>query len=55
MGITFGKLESRLPIKFLEKRLASGYPMIIAKVLEDVFEGGDANIKCKGVYNGHEG
>jgi len=51
----FDKLEPPLPVKFLEKRSVSGYPMIIAKVLEDVFEGGDANIKCKGVYNGHEG
>ena len=51
----FGKLEPPLLIKFLEKRSASGYLLIIAKVLEGVFEGGDANIKFKALYNRHEG
>ena len=53
--MTFGKLEAPLPVEFLEKWSASGYPMIIAKVLEGVFEGGDANVKFKALYNGHKG
>ena len=53
--MTFGKLEAPLPVKFLEKRSASSYPMIIDKVFEGVFEGGDANIKFKALYNRHEG
>jgi len=55
VGMMFGKLEPPLLIKFLEKRSASGYLLIIAKVLEGVFEGGDANIKFKALYNRHEG
>ena len=55
VDMTFGKLESPLPIKFLEKRSASDYLMIIAKVLEGVFEGGDTNIKFKALDNRHEG
>ena len=45
--MTFGKLKAPLPVEFLEKGSSSGYPMIIAKVFESVFELGNANVKFK--------
>ena len=47
MSMTLGELKTTLAVKFLEKRSASGYPMIIAKVFESVFELSNANVKLK--------
>jgi hypothetical protein len=55
MGMTLGKLETTLSIEFLEEGLASGYSMIVAKVLESTFELSDADIKFKVLNNGHDG
>ena len=38
MSMTPSKLETTLAVKFLEKGSTSGYPMIIAKIFESVFE-----------------
>jgi hypothetical protein len=51
MGMSLGKLEATLPIKFFEKRLMSGYPMIVSKVFEGQFELSDANVKLKVLDN----
>jgi hypothetical protein len=51
MGISLGKLEATLPVKFLEKRSMSGYPMIVSKVFEGPFELSDANVKLKVLDN----
>jgi hypothetical protein len=55
MGMTLGKLETTLSIEFLEEGSASGYSMIVAKVLESTFELSDADIKFKVLNNGHDG
>jgi len=51
MGMSFGKLEMILPVKFLEKKSMSGYPMIIAKGFEGPFELSDAVVKLKVLDN----
>jgi hypothetical protein len=47
MSMALSKLETRFPVKFLEKGTASGYLMIIAKGFESAFEGGDTHVKLK--------
>ena len=47
MSMALSELEAALAVKFLEKGSSSGYPMIIAKVFESVFELGNANVKSK--------
>jgi len=42
-------------VKLLEKELALGYPMIIAKVFESMFELDNANVKLDVLNNGHNG
>jgi hypothetical protein len=51
MGMSFGKLEATLSVKFLEKRSTSGYPMIVAKVFEGPFELSDTNVQLKVLNN----
>ena len=51
MGMASSKLETMLAVKLLEKGLASGYPMIIAKVFEGPFKLSDANVKLKVLNN----
>jgi len=55
MSMALCKLEMTLSIEFVEKRSASGYSMIIAKVLESTFESSDAGIKLEVLNNGHDG
>jgi hypothetical protein len=55
MSMALSELETTFPVKFLEKGSASGYSMIIAKVIESDFELGDANVKLKGLDNRHGG
>ena len=47
MSMTLGELKTTLAVEFLEKGSASGYPMIISKVFESVFELSNANVKLK--------
>jgi hypothetical protein len=49
MSMVSGKLEMTLLVKILENGSASGYPMIISKVFESLFELGNANVKLKGL------
>jgi hypothetical protein len=53
--MTFGKLEAPLPVEFLEEGSTSGYPMIIAKVFESMFELSNANVKLEVLNDGHGG
>ena len=55
MSMALCKLETTLSIEFLEKRLVLGYSMIIAKVLESIFESSDAGIKLEVLNNGYNG
>ena len=55
MSMAPSKLETTLPVEFLEKRSAPGYPMIIAKLFESVFELGNANVKLKVLNSCHDG
>jgi len=45
------KLEVVLAIKFLKERSSSGYPMIITKVFEGMFEGNGGDVKLKVLNN----
>ena len=54
MSIMPSELETTLLIKFLEKGTTSGYPMIIAKIFENVFELSNANVKLKVLNNRHD-
>jgi hypothetical protein len=47
MSMPFSKLQSTLAIKLLEKGSTSGYPMIIAKALEGLYECVEMNLKLK--------
>jgi len=53
MDMASSKLEMMLVVKLLEKGLASGYPMIIAKVFESMFELDNANVKLEVLNNRH--
>jgi hypothetical protein len=55
MSMAPSELETTLPVKFLERGSASGYPMIIAKVLETAFELSNANVKLEVLNDGHGG
>jgi len=50
MSMVPSELERTLPVKFLEKGSTSGYPIIIAKVFESLFENGDTDGKLEGRY-----
>ena len=52
MSIPFSKLQSTLAIKLIEKGLTSGYPIIIAKTLTDLYECIGMNLKLKVSDNG---
>jgi len=51
MSMAPSELEMTFVIKFLEKGLMSGYPMIIAKVFEGMFEGIGRDAKLKVLNN----
>jgi hypothetical protein len=53
--MTFGKLKAPLAVKFLEKGSASGYPMIVTKVFEMVFEGVGMDVKLEVFDDGRGG
>jgi len=53
MDMASSKLEMMLVVKLLEKGLASGYPMIIAKVFKSMFELDNANVKLEVLNNRH--
>ena len=53
--MTFGKLEASLSVEFLEEGSALGYPMIVAKVFESIFELSNANVKLEVLNDGHGG
>jgi len=55
MSMVLGELETTLPVKFLEKGSMSGYSMIVAEVLESMFELGNANIKLEVLNDRHSG
>jgi hypothetical protein len=55
MGMAPSELETTFPVEFLEKGSASGYSMIVAKVLESAFELGNANVKLEVFNDGHGG
>jgi hypothetical protein len=55
MGMAPSKLETTLAVEFLEKRPTSGYLMNIVKVLESVFELGNANVTLEVLTDGHVG
>jgi len=52
MSIPFSKLQSTLAIKLIEKGLTSGYPIIIAKTLTDLYECVGMNLKLEVSDNG---
>ena len=45
--MTSNKLKVALAIKLLKEGSSSGYPMIIAKVFESMFEGVEGDVKLK--------
>jgi hypothetical protein len=47
MCMALCKLETTFVVEFLEEGSAPGYPMIIAEVLESIFEGVGVDIKLK--------
>ena len=51
MSMALGKLETTFAVKILEKGLTSGYPMIIAKVFEGMFELSNADVKLEVLDN----
>jgi hypothetical protein len=51
----FGQLKAPLVVEFLEKRLTSSYLMIIAKVMESMFELSNANVKLEVLNDRHNG
>jgi hypothetical protein len=53
MRMVLGKLEMMLLVEILEKGLASGYLMIVAKVFKSVFVLGNANVKLEVLNDGH--
>ena len=53
--MTFGKLEASLSVEFLKEGSVSGYPMIVAKVFESIFELSNANVKLEVLNDGHGG
>jgi hypothetical protein len=55
MSMALGKLETTLSIEFLDRGSASGYPMIVAKVSESIFELSNANVKLEVLNDGHGG
>jgi hypothetical protein len=55
MSMALSELETALSVEFLEEGSTPGYPMIIAKVPESMFELGNANVKLKVLNNGHGG
>ena len=52
MSMPFSKLQSTLGIKLVEKGSRSGYPMIIAKTLEGLYECVGMNLKLEVSDNG---
>lgn len=49
--MTPSELEATFAVKFLEKGSTSGYPMIIAKIFESIFEGRGGDVKLKVLNN----
>ena len=51
--IIFDKLKTSLLVKFHQKKLASSYWLIIAKVFESIFKLSNTNVKLKVLNNGY--
>ena len=51
MSMMSSELETMLAIKFLEKGSTSGYPMIIDKIFESMFDGHGGDVKLKILNN----